>query len=432
MVSTLAPSARQNAASFSTAAASTSSGGVKMHQRPTKSAAKPASGPEYSVPATGCAGTKCTPAGKCGAMSRSTAPLTEPTSETVAPRARCGPISSATAPQAPTGTQTMTRSAPATAAALLSTTWSASPSSATRRRVSAERAVATISRTTPCARAARAIEEPIKPTPIKARRLNSGADFVTASCRFRQELSERGDDEVVRLLLADAHAQRVRQLVGAELAQDEPARGEEGVCVLGGASLAIGEMDQQKIGDARRYLEAEFADLPREPGEPARVVLARALLVRVILDRRDAGGDRRRVDVERAANAIDGGDDVGGAEHPAESHGREAVDLGERAGHDDVVVGGDELDAGFVIVAADIFGVSRVEHEQHLRRQAAVQPLDLVERDIRAGRVVRIGEKDDFRLLRHGRQDRIDVCRVIRLRRDHRAGAGAERRDRVN
>ena len=61
MVSTLAPSRRQNAASFATAFASAPSGGVRMHQRLTNSSAKPASGPEYSVPATGCAGTKCTP-----------------------------------------------------------------------------------------------------------------------------------------------------------------------------------------------------------------------------------------------------------------------------------------------------------------------------------------------------------------------------------
>ncbi len=69
----------------------------------------------------------------------------------------------------------MTRSAPATAAALLSTTWSARPSSATRARVAAERAVATIERTTPWARAARAIEEPMRPTPMSARRLKSGS-----------------------------------------------------------------------------------------------------------------------------------------------------------------------------------------------------------------------------------------------------------------
>src|SRR5215467_2107112 len=49
------------------------------------------------------------------------------------------------------------------------------PSSITRRRVFAERAVATMLPTSFCARAARAIEEPIKPTPISAKRLNRGA-----------------------------------------------------------------------------------------------------------------------------------------------------------------------------------------------------------------------------------------------------------------
>ena len=108
-------------------------------------------------------------------MSRTTEPLTEPTSETTAPGLRCGPISAATAPQAPTGMQTITRSASFTASALVATTLSAKPSSTTRLRVASERAVATISFTTPCSRAARAIEEPIRPTPISARRLNRGS-----------------------------------------------------------------------------------------------------------------------------------------------------------------------------------------------------------------------------------------------------------------
>ena len=82
-----------------------------MHQRLMNSSAKPESGPECSVPATGCAGTKCTLAGKCGAMSRTTAPLTEPTSETIAPGFRWAAISCATGPQAPTGMQRITRSA---------------------------------------------------------------------------------------------------------------------------------------------------------------------------------------------------------------------------------------------------------------------------------------------------------------------------------
>ena len=72
-------------ASRSTAAASVPGGGVRMHQRPWNSSAKPASGPECSVPATGWPGTKCTPSGMLGPRSRITACLTEPTSVTMAP-----------------------------------------------------------------------------------------------------------------------------------------------------------------------------------------------------------------------------------------------------------------------------------------------------------------------------------------------------------
>ena len=43
------------------------------------------------------------------------------------------------------------------------------------RHGAAERAVATISRASPCSRAARAIEPPIRPKPIRATRLKRGA-----------------------------------------------------------------------------------------------------------------------------------------------------------------------------------------------------------------------------------------------------------------
>ena len=66
--------------------------------------AKPASGPDCSVPAMGWAGMKCTPlrhdAGRHRAI---TAPLTEPTSVTIAPGFRCGAIAFASSPKAPTG-----------------------------------------------------------------------------------------------------------------------------------------------------------------------------------------------------------------------------------------------------------------------------------------------------------------------------------------
>ena len=76
--------ADQKALSFSTALSSARSG-VKMHQRFWNSVAKPASGPEHSVPAIGCAGTKWTPSGRCGATCSMTAFFTEPTSVSITP-----------------------------------------------------------------------------------------------------------------------------------------------------------------------------------------------------------------------------------------------------------------------------------------------------------------------------------------------------------
>src|SRR5580692_9766469 len=283
MISTLAPSAAQNARSRSTASGSVPSGGVRMHQRLTKSSAKPESGPESSVPATGCAGMRLTPAGTCGARSRSTAPLTEPTSDRMAPGLRWEPISRATAPNAPIGTQRITRSAPATAAAAVSTTLSTMPNCSMRCRVGSARDVATMVSTTPRERAARAIDEPIRPTPISAKRLKSGAGLVTASRRLGQKFPQRGHDKPVRLLGADGHAQRIRQLIGRRLPQNEPSCREKGVRILGGSAFGLGKMNQHEIGDARRHFEAELADFLRQPVEPTRVVLARPFLVLKVL-----------------------------------------------------------------------------------------------------------------------------------------------------
>ncbi len=56
----------------------------------------------------------------------------------------------------------------------------------------------------------------------------------------------------------------------------------------------------------------------------------------------------------------------------------------------------DQLDAGFVVVAADILGIGRVEHQQDiLRGKAGMQAAHLLERHIGAGRVVGIGQEHD-------------------------------------
>ena len=87
---------------------------------------------------------KCTPVGMCGAMSAITVCFTEPTSETMQPGLSLGAIAFATGPQAPTGVQTITRSAPSQAAARSVPQWSASFSLLASAAVSALRVAATM------------------------------------------------------------------------------------------------------------------------------------------------------------------------------------------------------------------------------------------------------------------------------------------------
>ena len=60
----------------------------------------------------------------------------------------------------------------------------------------------------------------------------------------------------------------------------------------------------------------------------------------------------------------------------------EPVDLGEGARHHRVLGGRHQLDPGLVVVGAHIFGVGRVEHQQHVLRQPRAQTLHLVEAEI--------------------------------------------------
>src|SRR5450755_1607624 len=122
------------------------------------------------------------------------------------------------------------------------------PSSATRLRVAAERAVATIERTAPCARAARAIEEPISPTPISASRSKITGDLSGTGRLAGHELAECRDHEPIRLLGADAHAERIRQMIGAGLPQHEAALHQEAICVLRRPSALLREVDEDEIG----------------------------------------------------------------------------------------------------------------------------------------------------------------------------------------
>ena len=175
ITSIIEPAARQRLATFSTAASSVPGGGVRMHQRPSNSSGKPASGPECSVPAIGWPGTKCTPSGMKGPRSRRTERLDEPVSVTIMPGLSAGFMASPIRAKAPMGAATTTISDPATASAASAYTLSAIPRSRARWRWSGfmsqtARCPASFSRRITWAR-----EEPIRPMPMMQIRLKAGS-----------------------------------------------------------------------------------------------------------------------------------------------------------------------------------------------------------------------------------------------------------------
>ncbi len=130
--------------------------------------------------------------------------------------------------------------------------------------------------------------------------------------------------------------------------------------------------------------------------QPAAVVRDRRLDVRGVLDRGDAGLHRRRVDVERPAHAVERIDDMRRPVHPAEAQRGEAVDLGEGAASSRRCRRWRPARCRPRSRCA-----ARIRHRPRRARaarcggSARVQALDLVERHIGAGRVVRVGDEDD-------------------------------------
>ena len=86
---------------------------------------------------------------------------------------------------------------------------------------------------------------------------------------------------------------------------------------------------------------------------------------------------------------------------------------------------GDEFDPRLIVVAADIFGIGRVEHEKHVLGQAGMQAADFLEGQIGAGRIVRVGEEDDLRLRRDGGEDGVDIGALLGFLDRDRHGAGS-------
>ena len=156
-----------------------------------------------------------------------------------------------TASYAPTGTQRMTQSAPPTARARSSVDRRRqAPAPSPARATPTEWSARTMRRAALRRRAARAIDEPISPTPMIASssKIGSASGAPSRSTTFApHELGKRRDHAPVGLLAADRQPQRVRQAIGRDRPEDEAARAEERVRVRGGPAGSSGKVRSRKF-----------------------------------------------------------------------------------------------------------------------------------------------------------------------------------------
>ncbi len=104
----------------------------------------------------------------------------------------------------------------------------------------------------------------------------------------------------------------------------------------------------------------------------------------------------------------------------------------ERPGHDRVVGGRDQLDPGLVVVSAHVFAVGRVENEEDVLGKLGAQPADVVDRDVGARRVVRIGEEHELRARGDRGEDVVHAGSEVGFRRDDRRATRRQGRDPVD
>ena len=90
-----------------------------------------------------------------------------------------------------------------------------------------------------------------------------------------------------------------------------------------------------------------------------------------------------------------------------------------------------QIERGGAIIL-EIFTVSLVEHEDAIRRQGSMQPLNFGMVTIGAGRIIWIGQKHQPRLRIHQSQQCVDIGAIIVVRRDHDIGGAFARGNIVN
>ena len=179
----------------------------------------------------------------------------------------------------------------ATARAGSSVTTSPSPSAFTRSNTPTDWSARTMRRAAWRRRAARAIDEPISPTPMIANssKIGSASGCPSRSTTFAShELRERGDYALVRLFAANRQTQQIRQAIGRDRPEVNPRALKNASAPAAVRPDCLGKVDDRKFPTLGVTSDSERGCLLRQPGQPARIVRDRAFDMRRIANTCDA------------------------------------------------------------------------------------------------------------------------------------------------
>ena len=142
----------------------------------------------------------------------------------------------------------------------------------------------------------------------------------------------------------------------------------------------------------------------------------------IIAERGNGAGLPGRRHVERAPDAIERIDDMWRAIGPADTLCRQPVQLGKGAQRHDIGKFAGQVEA-IDIIALGEFGIGAIYREQAVGGQPGVQAADFGARNLRAGRVVGVGEIDQPGARCDRGQHGIDIAGIIIVGRYHRRRA---------
>ena len=192
------------------------------------------------------------------------------------------------------------------------------------------------------------------------------------------------------------------------------------------------DVEGEEVAQRRNPVQFERLEAGLHLRHAGDVQAAALLRVGAILDRRLGSGQRQRVGVEGLAHPVHQIGEERRTDRVADAQRRQAVDLREGAGDDEIRVAFDETNAVRIAGRRNVLRIGFVEHHPDVRRHAIEQSAQRSFVHPGAGGVVRIADEDDPGALVDGRREAVQIVAPGLGRHAHHLAAGRGNRQRID